>query len=78
VHEETSLVVSDPYFVGIVERDSESGATYLIADYAMNARGEPHAGDDADDVAWWSDTDLQSLDTSPGLIEALKSWRIID
>jgi ADP-ribose pyrophosphatase YjhB (NUDIX family) len=78
VHEETSLVASDPHFVGIVERDSESGATYLIADYTMNARGEPTAGDDADDAAWWSGKDLPSLDTSPGLIEVLRSWRIID
>lgn len=78
VREETSIIASDPRFVGIVERDSESGTTYLIADYELSGEGRPRAGDDASETMWCDPRDIESLDTSPGLVDALRGWRLLD
>jgi hypothetical protein len=74
VREETAIEAREPRFVGIVERGSESGSTYVIADYAMSGEGVPVAGDDAADARWCTADDLASLETSPGLLEALRQW----
>lgn len=74
VLEETGITAMDPRFVGMVERDSESGTTYVIADYVMTGSGDPVAGDDAAEAAWFEPGDVESLDTSPGLVEALSEW----
>lgn len=74
VREETAIEGREPQFVGIVERSSESGSTYVIADYAMTGSGIPIAGDDADDAQWCHAGDMASLSTSPGLVEALREW----
>lgn len=74
VLEETGIRVADARYVGIVERDSGSGATYVIADFAFMGEGEPHAADDADDARWFHPQDICALDTSPGLVEALREW----
>jgi len=74
VLEETGITAMDPRFVGMVERDSESGTTYVIADYSMTGNGEPRAGDDAAEAGWFHSGDIESLDTSPGLVEALREW----
>ena len=52
VMEETGIIATQPEFVGIVERDSEAGNTYLIADYVMAGDGEPRAGDYALEARW--------------------------
>jgi 8-oxo-dGTP diphosphatase len=74
VSEETGIAAQDPVFIGIVERDSESGSTYVIADYAMRGAGCPAPGDDADDARWCDARDIEALVTSPGLVEALREW----
>lgn len=74
VLEETGIRVADARYVGIVERDSGSGSTYLIADFGFTADGEPHAADDADDARWFDAAEIPALDTSPGLVEALRAW----
>jgi len=78
VREETGIIATDPEFVGFVERDSESGTTYLIADYAMTGNGDPVAGDDAEAALWCDPTEIATMDTTPGLVEALRGWRLVD
>lgn len=74
VHEETGIEVAAATFVGMVERASEHGSTYLIADFAFTGDGRPRAADDAEDARWFDPQDISQLDTSPGLVEALRSW----
>ena len=74
VLEETGIRVTDARFVGMVERDSGSASTYVIADFAFTGDGEPRAADDADDARWCDPAEIGRLDTSPGLVEALREW----
>lgn len=77
VREETDIKAGDPEFVGFVVRDADAGSTYLIADFLLGGDGEPHAGDDADEAGWFTPAQIASLDTSPGLVEALREWGIV-
>lgn len=77
VREETGIEGQQPRFVGMVERPSGSGATYLIADFAMDGTGEPRAGDDADDARWFAPSEISDLQTSPGLVDALREWGVL-
>ena len=74
VLEETAISARDPRFVGMVERDSGSGTTYVIADFALAGDGQPRAGDDADDARWCEPAEIPAMRTSPGLVEALREW----
>lgn len=77
VLEETGIRTSHPRYVGLVERDSGSGSTYVIADFELHGEGQPRAGDDAIDARWCRVTDIARLDTSPGLVAALTEWGFI-
>lgn len=74
VREETGIEVGSPAFVGLVERESGAGTTYVIADFAFTGHGEPRADDDAEDARWCDPGDIPLLATSPGLVEALRAW----
>jgi len=74
VREETGVTARTPRFVGIVERASGSGSTYLIADFAFEGDGEAQAADDADDARWVTPAEIPGMATSPGLVEALRDW----
>ena len=74
VLEETGIEATPEDFVGLVERESGSGSTYVIADFALAGEGSPRAGDDADDARWCDPSDIPGMDTSPGLVEALREW----
>ena len=74
VLEETGIRVADARYAGMVERDSGSGSTYVIADFAFTGAGEPRAADDADDARWFDPAEIPGRDTSPGLVEALREW----
>ncbi len=74
VHEETGITATAPEFVGLVERASGSGSTYLIADFAFMGEGEPHAADDAEDARWCYPADIAGMASSPGLVGALREW----
>ena len=39
--------------------------------------GSPVAGDDAADAAWFTPAELDALETSPGLVEALEGWGLL-
>jgi 8-oxo-dGTP diphosphatase len=73
VLEETGLRVEVGPLVGTVERDAPGGGVYVIRDYRCRPIGAepPVAGDDADDAAWFTPAEVATLDTSPGLVEAL-------
>ncbi len=74
VREETGIETTQGEFVGLVERESGSGSTYVIADFALYGEGSPRAGDDADEARWCHPRDIPSMGTSPGLVEALREW----
>jgi ADP-ribose pyrophosphatase YjhB (NUDIX family) len=83
VFEETGLLVEVGRLVGTVERDAPGGGVYVINDYLCRvaAGTDPAAvrgGDDATDAAWFSPEQVAALDTSPGLVDALSAWGILE
>jgi mutator protein MutT len=79
LREETGLMGVAGREVGTVLREAPSGGTYVIRDFVV-AVGQPAsvvAGDDASDARWVAMDELQSMATSPGLIDALLEWGIV-
>ncbi|HEX5770213.1 MAG TPA: NUDIX domain-containing protein [Nocardioidaceae bacterium] len=82
VLEETGLAVSVAELVGTVERDAPDGSIYAISDYRCTPSpgADPAlvvAGDDADEVGWFTPEQVRELDTAPGLVEALEDWGVL-
>ena len=81
VAEETGLRVSVGDLVGIVERDAPDGSVFVIRDYRCEPVGGDldvvAAGDDADDVGWFTPDQVRGLDCAPGLVEALEDWGVL-
>ena len=82
VWEETGLEVVVGDYVGYVERAAPAGGTFAIRDFAC--RPAPHvdpravrAGDDADEVGWYTAEEVRGLDTAPGLLPALEEWGVL-
>jgi 8-oxo-dGTP diphosphatase len=80
--EETGLPVVVRGFVGTVERDAPDGSVFVIRDYRCTPYDgvDPHdvvAGDDADEVGWFSAEEVRTLDCVPGLVEALTGWGVL-
>ena len=65
--------------VGTVRRDAPAGGTYVIRDFLVRVPGSPApvAGDDASDAAWFAPEELQGLETSAGLVDALVDWGLL-
>lgn len=80
LQEETGLSGEVVRHVGEIRRDAPDGSVYVIDDYLMMVgdAANPRAGDDARDVGWFAPDDLPTLDTSPGLIEVLRDWGLLD
>ena len=81
VREETGLDVGVGAFVGYVERPAPAG-TYAIRDYVCHlaVHADPataRAGDDADEVGWFTAAEVRRLATTSGLVEALESWGVL-
>ena len=54
----------------------------MIRDYPCTPRRDAdpsavRAGDDADDVGWFTPEEVRALPTSPGLVEALDDWGVL-
>jgi ADP-ribose pyrophosphatase YjhB (NUDIX family) len=66
--------------VGTIRRDAPSGGVYVIRDFLVEVDegSVPSAGDDAADARWFSDDELDGLETSDGLVETLVHWGLID
>lgn len=83
VLEETALPVRVGRLVGTVERAAPGGSVYVIRDHHCTpAPGvDPHAvraGDDAADCGWFTAEELRALDCSPGLVDALTEWGLLE
>jgi ADP-ribose pyrophosphatase YjhB (NUDIX family) len=83
VLEETGLDVVVEDLAGTVERDAPDGSLFVIRDYRCHAAdgtepAEVVAGDDADDVGWFTPEQVRALECVPGLVEALTEWGVLD
>lgn len=79
VREETGLEVEVQREVGTVKRQTPSGDTYVIRDFVCTALKTDAvvAGDDAADAHFFEMAELREVDTSEGLLEALREWQLI-
>ncbi len=76
--EETSLSVQVGRLLGRVRRPGPGGSVIDIKDYAATITGGTlQAGDDAADARWIAPGELNSLDITEGLIEALTGWGVL-
>ena len=76
--EETSLTVEVGRLHGRVQRPVLDGAVIDIRDYAVAVTGGTlRPGDDAADARWVAAADLNSLEITEGLIEALTNWGVL-
>ena len=78
VLEETGLTVVVELALGRVLLPAGDDE-YDVTDFAAIVVGDPDAavaGDDAADVRWVDRTDLETLDTSPGLVDSLAAWGV--
>ena len=76
--EETGLTVEVGRLIGRVQRPGLNGAVIDIRDYAATVTGGTlRAGDDAADARWVAPAELESLDITEGLIDALTGWGVL-
>ena len=76
--EETNLTIEPGRLLGRVQRPGPRGAVIDIRDYAATVTGGTlQAGDDAADVRWVAVAELDSLEITEGLIEALTGWGVL-
>jgi ADP-ribose pyrophosphatase YjhB (NUDIX family) len=75
VLEETGLLVHVIRHVGRVDRDGPPGLIYVIDDYLCEVvSGVLQAHDDASDARWVSRAELDTVELSAGLLDALVAW----
>lgn len=80
VQEEAGVRVSVGELLGSLERAGPDGVVFDIHDYAATAAREedtPVPGDDASEVRWVSETQLRTLPTTRGLVQALTDWGVL-
>ena len=76
--EETGLAVEVGRLIGRVQRPGPNGTVIDIRDYAATVTGGMlRPGDDAADARWVEAADLDSLEITAGLIEALTGWGVL-
>ena len=76
--EETNLIVEVGRLLGRVQRPFLDGAVIDIKDYAVTVTGGTlRPGDDAADARWVAIADLNSLEITEGLIDALSDWGVL-
>jgi ADP-ribose pyrophosphatase YjhB (NUDIX family) len=78
VLEETGLAVEPGPLIGRVRRQGPGDDVIDISDYAATVIGGTlRPGDDAADARWADVADLDSLEITEGLIEALTHWGVL-
>jgi ADP-ribose pyrophosphatase YjhB (NUDIX family) len=78
VREETGLTVAVGAALGTVVLPAGDDE-YQVTDFAAQVVGDPDAfaaADDATEVRWVDRTELEALETSPGLTDHLAAWRV--
>jgi ADP-ribose pyrophosphatase YjhB (NUDIX family) len=76
--EETSLTVQVGRLLGQVRRPGLNGAVIDIRDYTATVIGGTlRPGDDAADARWVAAGEMDSLEITGGLIEALTDWGVL-
>ncbi len=79
VAEETGLEVDIIRETGAIDIPTGTGDVYAVRDFDCRVLGGTLvAGDDADEACWVSIADLPAMNTSPGLIEVLRGWGVLD
>lgn len=76
VREETGLIVVPERVAGVAEAIDPAGQYHyvIIVSFASVSGGELTPGDDADDVAWYSQSEMQSLALTPRLQTYLREF----
>ncbi len=78
MREETGLAIEAGQLIGTVRRPTQDGGVLDIRDYAATVTGGTlRAGDDAADARWVAASELETLPTTEGLVEALTSWGVL-
>lgn len=79
VREETGLEIVPGHLIGSVQRPGPGESIYDIHDYAatLKTAKDPEPGDDASAARWVPFEELRTLHVAPGLLEALRAWRVI-
>ncbi len=76
--EETNLHVTVGEFVGSVRREGPGGTIIDIRDFTVTVTGGIlRPGDDAADARWVAVAELDRLEVTEGLIEALTEWGVL-
>jgi len=76
--EETGLTVEVGRLLGRVRRPFLDGSVIDIGDYAVTVTGGTlRPGDDAADARWVAAAELNSMEITEGLIEALTDWGVL-
>ena len=76
--EETGLTVEPGRLLGRVQRAGLGGTVIDIRDYAATViSGTLRAGDDAADVRWVIAAEMDSVEITEGLIDALTDWGVL-
>jgi ADP-ribose pyrophosphatase YjhB (NUDIX family) len=76
--EETNLHVMVGKLVGSVRREGPGGTIIDIRDFTATVIGGTlRSGDDAADARWVAAADLDRLEVTEGLIEALTEWGVL-
>jgi 8-oxo-dGTP diphosphatase len=82
VLEETGLKVTVGDLAGVVDRPAWSAGRYEIHDFrcTIDPAQDPkeiRAGDDADEVGWFTPDQVRALACTPELVETLESWGVL-
>ena len=82
VEEETHVRITPTGLAGVVERPGAGGIVYVIEDWFARVEagtdpGQPTAGDDASEAAWFLPEQVEQLDCVPGLLEVLREWLVV-
>lgn len=76
VREETGLIVVPQALAGVAEAIDPRGAYHyvIVVSFTLVTGGELSPGDDADDVAWYSQPELTGLSLTPRLEKYLNDF----
>lgn len=79
MQEETGLAVEVERHLARIERPHQSGGVYVIDDFAVTVlNGDLRADTDALEARWFTTLELTHLTLTPGLLDVLESWGLID